>query len=84
MHFGNGVTFVVVSTHRQFSLPFRLTFLLKLVYPATRFFNALDPNAQPFVEPVWEHPGYLKGILHLVLGFFLSIVPPPYAYADLN
>jgi hypothetical protein len=62
----------------------RLTFLLKLVYPATRFFNALDPNAEPFVEPEWQHPGFFKGFLHLVLGFCVSIVPPPYAYAELN
>jgi len=62
----------------------RLTFLLKFVYPATRFFNALDPNAEPEVEPEWQHPGYVKGLLHLVLAFVVSIVPPPYAYADLN
>ena len=54
------------------------------MYPATRFFNALDPNAEPDVEPEWQHPGYVKGFLHLVLAFVVSIVPPPYAYADLN
>jgi hypothetical protein len=58
--------------------------LLKLVYPPSRFFNALDPNAEPLVEPEWQHPGYIKGIFHLMLGFCVSIVPPPYAYADLN
>ncbi len=68
----------------NFAVPTRLTFLLKLVYPATRFVNALDPNAEPFVEPEWQHPGYLKGFLLLVLGFFVSVVPAPYAYADLN
>ena len=74
----------VVSANSQFRRPIRLTFLLKLVYPATRFVNALDPNAEPFVEPEWQHPGYFKGFLLLVLGFFVSVVPAPYAYADLN
>ena len=62
----------------------RLTFLLKLVYPPNRFFNALDPNAEAIEEPEWQHPGFIKGFLHLVIGFCVSIVPPPYAYADLN
>jgi hypothetical protein len=82
--FGRLLLSMIVSAHSPHSLPLRLTFLLKLVYPATRFYNALDPNAEPFVEPVWQQPGYIKGLLHLVLGFCVSIVPPPYAYADLN
>ncbi len=75
---------VLFQPIHNFAVPIRLTFLLKLVYPATRFVNALDPNAEPFVEPEWQHPGYFKGFLLLVLGFFVSVVPAPYAYADLN